>query len=129
LLADHGVSQERFFLKDCSFRSRQFFAQCLKLGLKRCDVTERLTQSLVVRHLKERRVVRLFDTLLERFWMIDKLNCCAHFLLSPDYLCFILVFLFIVDWVTLSSPGRGTVEIGELAWLNVASLFRDWPFF
>src|SRR5262245_12324210 len=80
LLADHGVSQERFFLKDCSFRSRQFFAQCLKLSLKRRHVTERLTQSLVVRHLKERSVaVRLFNTLLERFRMIDKLNRCAHF--------------------------------------------------
>jgi hypothetical protein len=82
-----------------------------------------------VRHLEASAViVRLFDALLERFRMIDKLNRCAHFLLSPDYLYSILVFLFIVDWVTLSSPGRGTVEIGELAWLNVASLLKDWSF-
>jgi len=36
--------------------------------------------------------------------------------------------LFIGDWVTLSSPIMGTIEIGELAWLNVALMYRDWPF-
>jgi hypothetical protein len=95
----------------------------LKLGLKRRNMTDRLTQSLVVRHLKESCVVvRLFDTLLERVRMIDKLNCCAHFLLSPDYLCFVLIFLFIVDWVTLSSHGRGG-PLKLANWLGSTSLY------
>jgi hypothetical protein len=61
-----------------------------------------------VRHLEASLViVRLFDALLERFRMIDKLNRCAHFLLSPDYLYFVLVFLFIVDWVTFGFARQG----------------------
>jgi hypothetical protein len=115
LLADHRVSQERILLQDRSFRYRQLFTQCVKLGLKRRDVTERLTESLLMRHLEKGCVVSLFDALLERFRLIKKLNCCAHlfkFLLITSVL---FLFLFIFDWVTLSSLDWGTPAISELA--------------
>jgi hypothetical protein len=81
LLSDYRVSQERLLLQDRSFRYRQLFTQCVKLGLKRRDVTESLTQSLLMRHLEEGCVaVRLFDALLEMLRLIEKLNCCAHLL-------------------------------------------------
>jgi len=133
LLADHCVSQKRFILSYCSFRSRQLFAQCTNLGLQLRDVTERPTQSLFMRQLEEGDVVvRFFKAFLKRlrldYGLIDKLDRCAHVLIfSCMPSIFVLVFFF-VDQHPLSSLDRPGREVGELAKLNVVLLIWGGPF-
>ncbi|MBL8188617.1 MAG: hypothetical protein JNK38_11450 [Acidobacteria bacterium] len=60
LFTNHGVPQQLFLMRNRSFGTRQFFAQCTNLRLKLGNLAQRTTQALFWSQFENRDIVEWF---------------------------------------------------------------------